>query len=186
VVIGAIDHPVPFHCRASPGSRFRGDSNTSSKSDDQTDRGRNLTPKIFRRGGSPVPPSPSLKEKEEEKSNSNFFDFREGSDDIFVESPDTLVKRMRQHAKETMRYIVSAPPTHTHPHTYTHTHSHSHTHIYLHAHTHTYRRDQPLPEATPYIPDQNVETIGGAYVGEEDRIFSPPRRIGKCGSNPFE
>ena len=81
--------------------------------------------------------------------------------------------------------------THTHPHPHPHLHTsilphlHSHTPILTLAqtHSHTHSHDQPLPEATPYIPDQNVETIGGAYVGEEERSFSPLRRMGESGMN---
>ena len=68
--------------------------------DDQTDKGR--TPKKDQKKKGPS--SPSYEEENEvAKPSFNFFDFREGSDDIFVESPDSLVKKMRQQAKDRMR-----------------------------------------------------------------------------------
>ena len=79
--------------RASP-RRPRGSS------DDQTDKGR--TPKKDQRKKGTSPPSYE-EENEVAKPSFNFFDFREGSDDIFVESPDSLVKKMRQQAKDRMR-----------------------------------------------------------------------------------
>ena len=83
--------------RASP-RRPRG----SNQSDDQTDKGQSRTPKKDQRKMGTSPPSYE-EEKEVAKPSFNFFDFREGSDDIFVESPDSLVKKMRQQAKDRMR-----------------------------------------------------------------------------------
>ena len=91
--------------RSSP-RRPRGSSN---QSDDQTDKGPSRTP---RKGQGKKPTSPPSYEEEREvaKPSFNFFDFREGSDDIFVESPDSLVKKMRQQAKDRrMRWLVNSP-----------------------------------------------------------------------------
>ena len=81
---------------------------SSNQSDEQTDKGPSRTP---RKGQGKKPTSPPSYEEEREvaKPSFNFFDFREGSDDIFVESPDTLVKKMRQQAKDRMRWLVSSP-----------------------------------------------------------------------------
>ena len=51
----------------------------------------------FKRGHSKTTGS-TPNEQPEEKAN--FFDFDEGQEDIFMESPETLVKKMRQKAKE--------------------------------------------------------------------------------------